>query len=163
VPDLHVVTGAFGYTGRHIAADLLSRGHRVRTLTNAKDRPDPFGGAIDVRPLRFDRPDELRESLAGAAALYNTYWVRYDHGRGARAFGYDAAVSNTRVLIEAARRAGVGRLVHISVANAERGGDWGYFRGKALLEGDVGRSGVPHTIVASSLSAREPGSGYVRA
>ncbi|MGB8643723.1 MAG: NAD-dependent epimerase/dehydratase family protein, partial [Anaerolineae bacterium] len=32
--ELHVVTGAFGYSGKYIAARLLQAGHRVRTLTN---------------------------------------------------------------------------------------------------------------------------------
>ena len=39
---LHVVTGAFGYSGRWIAHRLLEKGVRVRTLTNAIGRDDPF-------------------------------------------------------------------------------------------------------------------------
>jgi uncharacterized protein YbjT (DUF2867 family) len=35
---LDVVTGAFSYTGRHIAEELIARGRRVRTLTR---RPHP--------------------------------------------------------------------------------------------------------------------------
>jgi len=37
--ELHVVTGAFGYSGKYLAARLLQAGHRVRTLTNSIDRP----------------------------------------------------------------------------------------------------------------------------
>jgi nucleoside-diphosphate-sugar epimerase len=33
--ELHVVTGAFGYSGKYIAARLLDAGHRVRTLTDS--------------------------------------------------------------------------------------------------------------------------------
>ena len=40
--ELHVVTGAFGYTGRWIAHRLLDEGKRVRTLTNAVGRDDTF-------------------------------------------------------------------------------------------------------------------------
>ena len=46
--ELHVVTGAFGYSGRWIAHHLLENGFRVRTLTNAVGRDDPFDGQVDV-------------------------------------------------------------------------------------------------------------------
>ena len=44
--ELHVVTGAFGYTGRWIAHQLLNEGKRVRTLTNDVGRDDPSGGRV---------------------------------------------------------------------------------------------------------------------
>ena len=40
--DAHVVTGAFGYSGRWIAKELLNSGYIVRTLTNAIGRDDPL-------------------------------------------------------------------------------------------------------------------------
>ncbi|GFP38028.1 hypothetical protein HKBW3S44_01708, partial [Candidatus Hakubella thermalkaliphila] len=42
-PELNVVTGAFGYTGKYITRKLLSRGKRVRTLTAHPARQSPFG------------------------------------------------------------------------------------------------------------------------
>jgi len=77
--ELHVVTGAFGYSGKYIAARLLARGHRVRTLTNSGTRGNSFGGKVGVHPLAFDRPQALTDSLRGASVLYNTYWVRFNH------------------------------------------------------------------------------------
>jgi NADH dehydrogenase len=41
-PPLHVVTGAFGYSGKYITRRLLERGVRVATLTNSPDRPNEF-------------------------------------------------------------------------------------------------------------------------
>ena len=46
--DFDVVTGAFGYTGKYVARRLLAAGRKVRTLTNHPDRPNPFGGQIEV-------------------------------------------------------------------------------------------------------------------
>ena len=66
---LHVVTGSFGYSGRWISKELLSRGKEVRTLTNAIGRDDPFDGMVDVWPLDFDNHDELVKSLKGADVL----------------------------------------------------------------------------------------------
>ena len=39
IPELNVVTGAFGYTGKYIARRLLSLGKWVKTLTGHPDRP----------------------------------------------------------------------------------------------------------------------------
>lgn len=71
--QLHIVTGAFGYTGKYIAARLLKEGVRVRTLTNSLNRANPFGGQVEAMPYSFDDFDNLVESLRGATALYNNY------------------------------------------------------------------------------------------
>ena len=76
--ELHVVTGAFGYSGKYIAARLLQADHQVRTLTNSIDRPSPFREKIEAHLFHFDDADKLVDSLRGAAVLYNTYWVRFN-------------------------------------------------------------------------------------
>lgn len=130
--NLHVVTGAFGYSGRWIAHHLLEKGVQVRTLTNAIGRDDPFDGRVEVHPLDFDDHDALVESLRGAEVLYNTYWVRYNHPR--RNFEHGIAVENSKRLFKAAAEAGVERIVHFSVAHPHKAPDWTYFRGKVAVE-----------------------------
>jgi len=51
-----VVTDAFGYTGGAIARKLQASGRSVRTLTGHPNRPEVFGGALQVGPLDFDDP-----------------------------------------------------------------------------------------------------------
>ena len=97
--ELHVVTGAFGYSGRYITERLLRAGHRVRTLTNSPDREHPFLNRVEVDSFSFDNPERLASSLEGARVLYNTYWVRFNHTD----FSYSQAVDNTRTLFAAAR------------------------------------------------------------
>ncbi len=151
-PGLHVVTGAFGYSGRHIAARLLAAGHRVRTLTDSPGRANPFGERIEVRRYCFDEPDLLAESLRGAAALYNTYWVRFNHRRAVGGgFTHGQAVRNTRALFDAARRAGVARVVHVSITNPSEGSPLEYFRGKAQLERALVESGLSHAILRPAV------------
>ena len=129
---MHVVTGAFGYTGRWIAHHLLEKGVQVRTLTNAVGRDDPFDGRVEVHPLDFDDHAALVESLRGAEVLYNTYWVRYNHRR--RNFEHGIAVENSKRLFKAAAEAGVERIVHFSVAHPHKAPDWTYFCGKVAVE-----------------------------
>ena len=112
-PNLAAVTGAFSYTGRYVTRHLVDQGVRVRTLTRNPNAENPFGGHLEVAPLDFSDPDGLCQSMQGAGVFYNTYWVRYAHGR----VTFDLAVENTRTLFEAARTAGVGRIVHFSVTN----------------------------------------------
>lgn len=142
---LHVVTGAFGYSGRRIAQRLLDAGHRVRTLTNHPR--DHFGGRVDVRPLDFSHSESLVESLRGADVLYNTYWVRFDHAR----FTHATAVENTLRLFRAATEAGVRRVVHVSITNPDEGSSLGYFRGKAQLERALRESGLSYAILRPAV------------
>ena len=108
--QLDVVTGATGYTGKYITARLLAMGRQVRNLTGRSNRPNPFKEKLATVPFRFDDPAELAHSLEGTDVLYNTYWVRFSHGRQS----YDRAVENTLKLIDAAKQAGVRlSLIHI--------------------------------------------------
>ena len=146
MPDLDVVTGAFSYTGRHIAEELLARGRKVRTLTRHPPDPShPLAGRVEVAPLAFDQ--RLAESLSGADTLYNTYWVRFERG----ATTFDGAVENTAMLFRCALLAGVRRVVHVSVANADAGSPFAYFRGKARTEEALRESGLSHAIVRPTL------------
>ncbi len=145
--EVHAVTGAFGYSGRYIARRLLDAGHRVITLTNSLNRPDPFGGRVRAYPLSFQEPERLVESLAGVTVLYNTYWVRFNYS----SFTYAEAVANTLKLFAAAREAGVERIVHISITNASEDSDLEYFRAKAQLERALHDSGPAHSVLRPTV------------
>lgn len=141
------VTGAFGYTGRYIAGLLLDRDHEVITLTGHPDRPNPFAGRVPAYPFNFDRFSALVASLRGVEVLVNTYWVRFEHGE----VTFSRAVRNSRRLLEAAREAGVARVVHISITNADPQSRLPYFRGKGLLERDVRGSGLSWAILRPAV------------
>lgn len=145
--DLHVVTGAFGYTGRYITSLLLERGCRVRTLTGHPNRPHRFGDAVQAVPFDFEAPEKLTASLRGTAALYNTYWVRFERG----GMTFERAVANTRTLIRAATEAGIRRFVHISVSNPSEDSPLPYFRGKAIVERALIESGLSYAILRPTV------------
>lgn len=148
MPDyIHAVTGAFGYSGRYIATRLLSQGRAVITLTNSLNRPNPFGGQVRAFPLAFNEPDKLVAALAGVGVLYNTYWVRFNH----RLFSHAQAVENTLALFAAARRAGVRRVVHVSITNPSADSPLEYFSGKARLENALQGGGFSHAILRPTV------------
>lgn len=140
------VTGAFSYSGKYITKRLLERGEDVITLTGHPNRPDPFDGQVEAHPLDFEEAG-LTQSLQGMDVLVNTYWVRFDKGENTQ----PRAVENTRVLIGAAKAAGVKRIVHISIANPSVDSHLPYYWGKAANEKTVIESGMGYAILRPTV------------
>ena len=142
-----VVTGAYSFTGRFIARRLLAEERRIKTLTNHPQRAGAEDITAEVAPLQFADRAALVESLRGADVLYNTYWVRFRHGR----VRFGDAVANTRILVGAARDAGVRKVVHISVSNPSMDSPLDYYAGKARAENAVRESRLEWAIVRPTL------------
>jgi uncharacterized protein YbjT (DUF2867 family) len=143
---MDVVTGAFSFTGRYVAARLLQLGRGVRTLTRHPQSASPFGARVEAFPLDFDL-DTLTERLRGADTLYNTYWIRSPRGD----VTFERVLDNTATLLSAAREAGVRRVVQLSVSNASASSTLPYFRAKALAEEALSSSGLSYAIVRPTL------------
>lgn len=142
------MTGAFSYSGGVIAQRLLDQGCDVVSLSRrAAPAGHPLASAVSVEPLQFGDVDGLVGSLAGADVLFNTYWIRFAR----RGSTFDGAVENSRILFEAARRAGVGRIVHLSVTNASASSPFPYFRGKAAVERVLAETTDEHAVIRPSL------------
>ena len=145
--EFDVVTGALSYTGKYITRRLLSAGRRVRTLTGHPDRPNPFGKQVEIAPMNFEDPASLVQSLRGATVLYNSYWVRFSHGRAT----FDQAVANSRALIQAAKEAGIRRIVHLSIANPSIDSHLPYYSSKARVEEAIIDSGLSYAILRPTV------------
>jgi len=145
--ELCVVTGVSGYSGRHIARRLIAKGKRVINLTGHPERPHEFGDQVTSVPFNFDKPDELRRCLAGADVFYNTYWIRFERC----GMTFDRAVQNSKTLIEAARDAGVRRIVHTSVTNPSPDSPLPYYKGKALVEEAIEESELSYAILRPNV------------
>ena len=144
------VTGAWSYSGRWVAAELLARGFRVVSLTS---RPvpdaDPHRGLVEHRPYNF-APGGLARTLEDVDVLACGYWSRHEHrpiGHRGPWTSHALAVRRSRLLVEAAVRAGVRRLVWTSVANPGLDPDLSFYVGKAHVEGFVRQSGLPYAIL----------------
>ena len=147
LPNTHVVTGAFGYSGRYITQRLLETGSEVRSLTDHPGRFDLFDGNVLSYPYSFDSPAQLTRNLEGVDTLFNTYWIRFGRGE----LTHDKASENLRTLFDSAKAAGVRRIVHISITNAELDSTLSYFRGKAIVEKDLRESGLSYAILRPTV------------
>ncbi|MBN2778946.1 MAG: NAD(P)H-binding protein [Bacteroidales bacterium] len=141
------VTGALGYSGKHVANILFNNGLQVKTLTNSTQKPNPFGDKLEIVPLDFQNPDKLSESLKDCTILINTYWVRFNHKK----FNHHEAVENTRILFEAAKKAGIKKIVHVSITNPDKNSKLEYFKGKGELEDYLINLGISYSIVRPAV------------
>ncbi len=141
--SLNLVSGAFGYTGGYITSLLLEKGVKVVTLTNSSGRENAFSGMVAAKPYDFNDAEKLAESFKGVSVFYNTYWVRFAYA----GTGHKQAYENTVKLFDAAKKAGVKRIVHISVANSSAESKFSYYRYKALAEEYLKNLGVSYCIL----------------
>jgi uncharacterized protein YbjT (DUF2867 family) len=147
MPETAMVTGAFSFTGKYLTRRLLAKGQQVRTLTGHPDHPNPFGDQVTVFPYNFDHFDALVASLQGVSTFYISYWVRFAY----REMTFERAVENTRTLFRAAKEAGVGRVVYISISNSSEDSPLPYFHGKARLERTLRESGLSYAILRPTV------------
>ena len=146
-PTSHNVTGATGYTGRYITRRLLEQGHSVQSIIGHPDRHNPFGDQVPLHPFDFDDPARLTETLAGNDTLFNTYWLRVNQGGRTQR----QCVEQTKAMFQAAKAAGVRRIVHISITNPDPESDLPYFRGKGQLEEALRNLGVSYTFLRPTV------------
>lgn len=140
------VTGAFGYSGSIIAQKLLKEGCSVYALTNNKGNADS-GSFSGTGPLCFGKPEQLTRFLTGLDALVVNYWVRFNY----KTFNHEEAVHNLKTIITCAARAGVKRIVYVSITNPSEKSDLSYFNGKARVEKHLKECGVPYAIVRPAV------------
>ena len=117
----------------------------VRTLTR-RPRPEQGSSRIEVVPYRWES-DALVRALKGAGTLYNTYWIRLARGQTS----FEEAVRNSRLLFDSAKRAGVQRIVHVSITKADQAPYLSYFAGKAEVEASLKESGVSYAVVRPTV------------
>ena len=146
-----LVTGATGFVGAEILRRASRRGWRVRGLARHPERAEALSRLPHVELFRGDvaRPDELDEALEGVDTVLHLVGIIVETRR--QSFE-DVHVAGTRDVIEAARRAGVARFIHMSALGVEAGHDASqYFRTKWEAERIVRDSGLAATIFRPSL------------
>ena len=144
---MDIVTGSFGYIGKYITQELISSGGRVKTITTHPDKPNPFGNDVKAYPYSFHNPELLISILKGCDTLFNTYWVRFNYGKSS----FEKALGNTHILFDSAKKAGIKKIVHISVTNPSESDSLPYYRGKALQEKMLKELGISYDIIRPTL------------
>lgn len=125
MPALVLVTGANGFLGRHLIAELLRRGYRVRALVRPPGRSAGAGGRplpplqalpIDCRTGDLSRPATVAGAADGCAAIIHAAALaQVNPARDPAVWAVNYGGTDT--LLHLARQAGVGRFVYVGTAN----------------------------------------------
>lgn len=145
-----LVTGATGFIGAEILRHASLRGWRVRGLARHPDRAEALGRLPHVELFRGDVsiPDDLDEAMEGVDAVIHLVAIIHEKNQS-----FDEVnLGGTLRVLEAVRRAGIERYVHMSALGAERGKDLTeYFRTKWEAEKAVRDADLRTTIFRPSV------------
>jgi NADH dehydrogenase len=146
------VTGANGFVGRHVVARLLRGGHDVRALISErpgaeKELPDSGGRPLEVRRADVRKPESLRGAFDGTDAVVHTVAVPTERKQKFA----EVNVAGVAHVVAEARRAGVGRIVHMGALRADPASPYPYLRSKGEGEALVTGSGIGHVVLQPSL------------
>ena len=142
-----LVTGGTGFVGWHIVRAAVAAGHEVVSLSRGVQRG---GHVYPVRNVHIDlvRPEGLLEALAGVGGVVHAAGIlREQRGQDLER----AHVGATANLVEACRRAGVGKIVHMSTLGVHAKAPEAYLRSKWEAERIIETCGLSYTIFRPSL------------
>ena len=146
--EMITVFGASGFIGRYVVRALAKAGYRVRAATRRPHlahelRPMGVVGQIQLVQANLRDPASVARAVDGADGVINLVGILYEDGRQK----FDSLQARGAGLVaEAAKAAGIERVVHISAIGADETSSSKYARTKALGEQAV-RAAVPEAVI----------------
>ena len=133
----YAVTAVSGQLGQEIARKLIERTDHASVIGLARTPGNVTELGIEVRPGDYDQPDALRTSLAGVDALVLVSGMAPPEDR----------IGQHRNVIEAAKAAGVAKIVYTSIQGSEVGTAFSpVVQSNRQTEADIRASGLDWTI-----------------
>ncbi len=145
------VTAVSGQLGREIAQALLEMPGGTPVVGLARTPQKALGLGIEIRPGDYSKPDQLQASLAGIDALLLVSGIDAP----------DERIQQHRNVIEAARIAGVGKIVYTSIQGPEQGTRFSpVVQSNRQTEADIRASGLTWAIGRNGIYI-EPDVDYI--
>ena len=146
---LVLVTGATGFVGRRVVAELLKRHHQVRCYVHTPGRERMFTGrSVEVRYGSVSDSDALAEALTGVEAVVHLVGIIRQTPRSS----FDLINrQGTADVVNAAKNSGVKHFVQLSAIGAGEDPQYAYLLSKWRAEQELVNSGLSYTILRSSV------------
>jgi nucleoside-diphosphate-sugar epimerase len=143
------ITGGTGFIGRHLARDLIERGHEVVVIARGlyTRNTQPIEGATFVA-VDANNTEKLQEAFAGCDAVAHCAGTSVEDGK--QTF-QQLHVEGTRSTVTAAERAGVKKFVLLSYLTVRPNVKSAYHRTKWEGEEIVRKSNLNYTILKAGL------------
>lgn len=149
-PFMILVTGGTGFIGRSLVRQLVASGQEVRTLLRpSKTSPRlPRGMSVEAAVCSLLDERGLRAALRGVDVIFH---LAGSERHSSRAQLQDVDIRGTEELVNAAYQSGVERFISVSHLGADRNSAYSVFKAKGLEEHVIIQSGLPYTILRSSV------------
>jgi uncharacterized protein YbjT (DUF2867 family) len=148
-----LITGATGYIGRHLVARLVAQGERPRCLVRDTRRAATILAADKVELVQGDTltPSSLAAAMQGIETVVHAAFMTADLKQSAGNHYAETNVQGTKNVIQAAKEAGVRRLIEISGLGTRPDKPGSYMEGRFLAEKMLKESGLDWTIIQPSV------------
>ena len=146
-----LITGGTGFIGKALIRHLTEMSYPVRTLIrpSAHSPALPVGVPVEVAVSSLSDERGLRAAMVGVDTVFH---LASSERQGARSSLMDIEIQGTRVVVQAAKDAGVERFFFLSHLGADRASAFPVLKAKAIAEEFIRRSGMDYTILRTSVA-----------